>query len=423
MGKNDTAWQALFEKYGILRTIQDNGSFFISANKIKEFREPRLMTKFDHRVNLPVPFSENGLAILPVSRSEYMISTFNAYQQFEDSSNIPTQRMKIPSYIQSLMPKFLVSEAIALNYANACGILSDFLEDSSIVPTVSGRMGSGIFSFNIDSQTGKESVSVHNSQIEIDAAYEGTQYLSLFEAKRDISEDFLVRQLYYPYRTWSNRVTKPVKTIFLVFSNGIFHLYEYKFKSLMDYNSLQLIKQKDYIISTEITKSDIEQLFNTVAVEPEPNLSFPQANSMARIINLIELLAEHPMTKNSITEKYAFNARQTNYYTDANRYLGLIEKFHSQDGNIIFQLSQLGRQIMSLDYRERQLAIVTQILKHKAFHDSLEICLRTGEIPDKNKVVEIMKSSNLYQVGSDSTFFRRASTIIRWITWIMKLIN
>lgn len=381
------------------------------------------MTKFDHRVNLPVPFSENRLAILPVSRSEYMISTFNAYQQFEDSSNVPTQRVKIPSYIQSLMPKFLVSEAIALNYANACGILSDFLEDSSIVPTVSGRMGSGIFSFDIDSQTGKENVSVHNSQIEIDAAYEGTKYLSLFEAKRDISEDFLVRQLYYPYRTWSDRVTKPVKTIFLVFSNGIFHLYEYKFKSLMDYNSLQLVKQKDYIISTEITKSDIEQLFKAVAVEPEPNLSFPQANSMARIINLIELLAEHPMTKNSITEKYAFNARQTNYYTDADRYLGLIEKFHSQDGNIIFQLSRLGRHIMSLDYRERQLAIVTQILKHKAFHDSLEICLRTGEIPDKNKVIEIMKSSNLYQVGSDSTFFRRASTIIRWITWIMELIN
>lgn len=71
MGLNDTAWENLFDKYHILAEIERNGQFTISANQIKEFREPRLMTKFDHKVNLPTIFAENQLAILPVTRGDY----------------------------------------------------------------------------------------------------------------------------------------------------------------------------------------------------------------------------------------------------------------------------------------------------------------------------------------------------------------
>lgn len=49
MGLNDAAWESLFDKYHILAEIERNGQFVISANQIKEFREPRLMTKFDHK--------------------------------------------------------------------------------------------------------------------------------------------------------------------------------------------------------------------------------------------------------------------------------------------------------------------------------------------------------------------------------------
>ena len=110
------------------------------------------------------------------------------------------------------------SEAIALNCAVAAGIVADFLEDSEIIATVSGRMGSGAFGFNIDNtKTGVPCViSVNNSQIEIDAAYEGVKNLAIFEAKLDLAEDFLVRQLYYPFRVWQNRIKKPVRPLFLV---------------------------------------------------------------------------------------------------------------------------------------------------------------------------------------------------------------
>ena len=97
-------------------------------------------------------------------------------------------------------------------------------------------MSSGGFGFNIETDTGTKYVAVSNSQIEIDAAYEGIDYLSLFEAKRDLSDDFLVRQLYYPFRVWSSRVTKPVKPVFLIFSNGMFNLYQYQFHDPQNYN-------------------------------------------------------------------------------------------------------------------------------------------------------------------------------------------
>ena len=422
MGKNDKAWEHLFEKYDILEKIKKNGQFIISANTIKEFREPRLMTKFDHKINLPEIFEKNSLAILPITRGDYIISSFSAYKEFENIST-DIQRVSIPTHLQSLIPKFLLSESIALNCANACGILKDFLEDDEITPTVNGRMSSGSFKFEITTMMGNLPLSVNNSQIEIDAAYEGINYLSLFEAKKDLSDDFLIRQLYYPFRTWCSRVTKPIKTVFLIFSNGIFYLYQYQFNDINNYNSLQLVKQKNYTISQIISLQDIEDIIKSTPVEPEPEIAFPQANSMLRIINLMELLMEKALSKQDITSKYAFDERQTNYYTDAGRYLGLINKARDQSGKIVFNLTNLGVHIMGLEFRERQLAIVRQILKHKVFNETLKLHLQCGEMPDGQTVIKIMKESNLYKVESDSTFLRRSSTIMRWVEWILSIIE
>ena len=421
MGKNDEAWEKLFEKHKILDKVKENGRFIISAEQIKEFREPRLMTKFDHKINLPTLFLENNLSILPISRGDYIISSFSAYHPFEELSE-EIEKVSIPAYVQSLMPQFLVSESIALNCANACGILNDFLEDEALIPTVNGRMSSGKLHFNIDSTVGKQHVFVNNSQIEIDAAYEGVHYLSLFEAKRDLADDFLIRQLYYPFRVWSRRVTKIVKSIFLIFSNGVFHLYQYCFENPNDYNSLKLIKQKSYIIAREINVADIANLLKIVPIIKEPAIAFPQADRFSRVVNLMELLKEKELTKQEITSEYAFDERQTNYYTDAGRYLEFIEK-ERREGNTVFCLTTQGHSVMELGYRERQIAIATQILKHKVFNEILRLHLQYGEMPEQKEIVQIMKDANLYKIEADSTYKRRASTVIGWVNWILGIID
>ena len=124
---------------------------------------------------------------MPITRGDYVISSFSAYKKF-DPPVTAAQRVSIPSHIQSLMPQFLVSEAIALNCANACGILGDFLEDDDLMPTVSGRMTSGFFGFNIETDFGMRYVEVSNSQIEIDAAYEGINYPVSYTHLRNMRE-------------------------------------------------------------------------------------------------------------------------------------------------------------------------------------------------------------------------------------------
>lgn len=421
---NDIAWEQLFSKYRILERISSTGQFVISAAQIKEFREPRLMVKFDHTINLPKLFADNQLAILPITRGDYVISHFNAYHRFEDEC-LPIVRVSLPTYIQSLDSSNVPSEAIALNCAVASGIIAEFLEDEDLLATVSGRMGSGTFGFNISSSINgvPYRVEVSNSQIEIDAAYEGVRGLALFEAKRDISKDFLIRQLYYPYRVWQSRITKLVRPLFLVFSNGIYHLYEYMFQDPNDYNSLALVKHRNYSVEdTEITVADIQTVLYSTELAVEPNVPFPQANSFKRVINLCELLNGQDLSRNDVTEQYAFDERQTNYYTDAARYLGLIQKKRDR-GTPTYSLSEIGKRILNLNYKQRQLAYCGIILSHKAFADTLHMYFNSGVMPSKSDIVSIMKGAGLYNVNSNDTFERRSSTIKGWINWILGLIN
>jgi len=241
--QNDEAWEALFEKYDILPHIESDGKFTISASQIKEYREPRLMAKFDHHINLPQIFAENRLTILPISRGDYVISHFEAYQPFEvlDGSVI---RASLPAHLQSLDANNIPSETIAINCALASGMLSDFLRE-------------------------------------------------------------------------------------------------------------------DVLYSTDI--------------------------------------------------------RQTNYYTDAARYLGLLEKRYGDDRKPIYSLSALGERIMNLKYKQRQLAFCEVILQHRAFKETFNLCMEISSIPDTSTIVTIMQESNLYKVESMSTYVRRSSTISSWI--------
>lgn len=421
--KNDFAWNELFAKHKILSHIEKNGMFEITAFEINKLREARLMTKFDHRKNLPKVFEKNQLSILPITRGSYLISQFDAYEDLPDA-NSDIAKVSFPNHIESIDFENITSESMALNCAYVSGILADFIEDEEILPTVSGRMSSGSFSFNIRNTFMSKDVlvNVNNSQVEIDGGYEGIKNLALIEAKNSISDDFLVRQLYYPYRLWSNNIGKKVKPIFLVYSNAVFSFYEYEFQDTNSYNSLVLVKQKNYSIEhTEIDLEDIIQVLEQTELIKEPEIPFPQANSFSRVINLCELLNENELTKDEITTNYDFDPRQTNYYTDAGRYLGLIDK-RRENGQIVFSLTPEGQRLFKLKYKPRQLKFVELILKHKAFNDTFRKCLTNGQIPNIYDIVEIMKNSNLYNIRSEDTFERRASSICGWINWILDLI-
>ena len=425
---NAQAWEKLFSKHDIQRNIDMYGQFRISAGQIKKFREPRLMTKFDHKSNLPDLFSKNDLAILPVTRGDYVIAHFDAYHVLEQSTRLIT-RMIPPDNIQSLDYNNIPSEAIALNCALAAGIISDFLGEEQLIATVSGRMGTGTFDFSILDTRSRtlRPVSVSNAQMEIDAAYEGHSCMALFEAKlakSGIFEDFMTRQLYYPFRVWHSRITKPVRPVFFVYSNEIFRLYEYEFEDIGNYSSIRLVRQKNYSVDdTSITSEDIQDILNMTTIIHEPKgIPFPQADKFERVVNLCELLNDSDMSTSDVTEEYTFTTRQTRYYTNSARYLGLVEKERG-NGETIYALTPQGRRIMGMSYRKRQLSFCELILSHKAFRETLALCFSTGHMPSNQDITDIMRHSGLQGVSSEETFWRRASTIRGWVNWIISLIT
>lgn len=419
--KNDLAWEGIFNKYNILNEILEVGHVEISATQINEFREARLMTKFDHKSQLPKLFADNHLSILPTSRGGYLIGTFETFCDF-NSEDIEITPVEFPTFLESLDYRDITSEATAINCAFVSKILQNFTNEENLFPTVSGRMSSSSFNFEIKSSKGLFKVNVDNSQIKIDGGYEGDDSLTLIEAKNYISNDFLVRQLYYPFKLWSGKINKKVRPVFLTYSNGVFHLREYEFTNTNHYNSLVLIKHKKYVIQeTSFNLEILAEIIDQTKTAKEPEIPFPQADSFERVINLCELLSQKEfLSKEEITQNYDFDSRQTDYYSNAGKYLGLIEigrdSVTLQSGCF---LTLKGKQLFKLNLVERQKEFVKLIISHSAFKNTLKISLENGELPNKETIVEIMKQAKLHNVNSESTYFRRASTIIGWINWIL----
>ncbi len=423
--KNDIAWEKLFDKYKILDRVLTDGHTTIASPNINEFREARLMTKFDHKSQLPRLFADNNLSILPTSRGHYVIGTFEIFSEF-NTDNIEIIKIDFPTFLESLDYNNITSEATAINCAFVSKILHDFTGEKELYPTVSGRMSSSSFDFKINSSKGLFNIQVENSQVEIDGGYEGDNSLNLIEAKNYISDDFLVRQIYYPYKLWSGKIQKQVRPIFLTYSNGIFHLREYSFENIDYYNSLVLVQHKKYVVqSGAFNIETIQEIIDVTNSIREPEIPFPQADSFDRVINLCELLSQKGfITKEEITQNYDFDARQTDYYSNAGRYLGLVEiGKDSENGQIGCSLSRNGKLVFNLNLIDRQKEFVKLIVSHSAFKQTLTLYLDNGEMPDKEDVVEVMKKSKLYNVGSDKTYFRRASTITGWTNWIMNQIE
>ena len=415
-------WNQIFEKYAILEHIKNDGKYEITSKTINEFREARLMTKFDNASQLPLIFSEHKLSILPITRGSYVIAPMDTFCQFptlEHSTEITY--INFPETIQSLSPETITSEALALNAAYLSGIFKDFIDDENLFPTVSGKMSSQTFNFKIMNLLTKNEMhlAVDKALIEIDAGYESVENLLILEAKNHVSDDFIIRQLYYPFRRLlESGIHKNIRTVFMVYTNNTFHLYEYIFSDPSRYNSLQLKNFKRYRFEKlSITSGDIEKILKNTVVEKEPSIPFPQADSFERVINLCELLYKTPLTKTDITKEYGFDKRQTDYYVNAGKYLGLIKEIEGKT----LALSDLSLKIMSATPTRKQLKFAEIILKHSVFNEVLKQQIKTGTILSKNEIIAIMKQQNLFKVTSEETYGRRASTIRSWIDWITSL--
>ena len=425
----DEAWQKIIEKYDILNKVATDGIFHIKASEIKEFKEPRLMAKWDCSTSLPSVFKKNDLNILPDSRSSYVLGDFLLYKEIPELTE-PVNKMdyvELPEY-ETIDVNNISSEANAINVLILSGMLDDFLEDEKTVETFNGRMGTGEFDFVVDTVRGtKQKISVKNAQCEIDGGFENDNDVIIMEAKNVLNEDFHVRQLYYPYRLWKNKVSKPIRLIFSIYTNMIFRLFEYRFVDINDYSSIELVKTKNYSLQdTTIEINDLIEVREKTEVLYKDNqdedlkVPFIQANSFERVISLLENMKDNPMTTEQIASLMDFEERQSDYYYNAGAYIGLFEKKTEDKQRKVF-LTKLGEEVFSLNYKQRQLKFVELILKHKIFADCFDMIIENGgEMPDKKIIEDLMRE---YNVCNEGQIVRRASSVQGWLKWIFNLSN
>lgn len=433
----DKEWVKIFEDFNVLEKIKRDGIFEITAPEIKRYKEPRLMTKFDYVSQLPDIFYNNHLTIMPTRRGTYVIGHFDAYYEYEkkitDEYLLEDRtEMPFPSWIESLDVGSITSESAMLNAAIAGNLVSDLFGKDDYVRTVDGRMSSLDFSFNINHllDTDKSyTLNVENSQMEIDGGYESSDKLILIEAKNNVTDSFLVRQLYYPFQRWARQVDKEVYPVFLQYSNNTYNFSVFRFADINDYNSLELVERKNYIFVTErTTLDDLVRVAKSVTYRPEPvDIPTGQADTFARIYNLLDSIWEDEdgrVTLEDIALENDFTMRQSGYYSNAGRYLDLIVKNEDRT----FSLSPIGEEFVQSNKRERDLIIARQMLQYEKYNLVFREGLKSnGEHLTQSVAHKVLTDSDYYERAADkyaeSTRERRAGTVSSWVKHLFELVK
>ena len=411
LGVNDWGWLRILAA-GYDAKLERRGYFYIGARELERLsgRQPRLMAKHDFSTSRPWIFQRLRLGIVPVSRSEYLVGRFNLYERFPETQRGEVRTLELPAGLDTLSLEAVSSEAVALNGASASGMLEDFLGCAPLQATVAGRMSTHGLKVRLP-DLGVD-VAVDRAQMEIDGGFESLEHLVLVEAKNHLSEDFNIRQLYFPYRRFQQRLAKDVVPVYLVYSNGIFHLYRYEFRDPADFRSISLVDSARYALSSSHLDAQAAlDIVRAVAPEPEPAVPFPQANSFERVVNLLELIALQPLSKAEITQRYDFDPRQADYYANAARYLGLAEPVEDT-----WEPTERGRRVIEQPQRDaRNGALIRALAARRVFREVLELSLARGAVASTAEICAAMDGLGL----SLATSRRRASTVARWTQWVL----
>lgn len=249
---NSKSWEKIFKDNKILENDFSKKPFYLSANMIKKSvqnfkktteKEVRILCKIDSRKDLPDIMIKNKMILLPVKNGEYVIVKGDGFVDIpEINSNVEIYNTKLNFELDT--SKIGNSEMQHLDFAYASSLIRTFMEDPTLVLTIRGRKYTPEFDFVIN----KQNIKVKSVQTEVDAGYEGKDKVVLVEAKNSKTTNTIIRQLYYPFRQWSECTDKNVFLLFFEKRGKEYLIWQYGFKNKNDYNSIYLIKSKKFKI-------------------------------------------------------------------------------------------------------------------------------------------------------------------------------
>ena len=430
--KNNIAWKKVFDGCLVLDQIAEYGEYHIMADELKKhgLREPRLMARMDSKRDVPPVFKENGLCILPCeARGNYIIGHFDAFVGLDYSTkHLEKYPIRIKSKYDTLNPCNISKEPSAILSAFNYGILDKIAGEptANLKMTNFGRESTAEFYFSINNTSGGAPYNIHvnRSQLEMDGVFESEDCIINIEAKIGTKENFIARQLYYPYRLIRDQTDKDILNVFLTYSGGSIFTHVFTVDDAINYNSFRLIERGRYDFFEEISIREVSDLVNkaTIADEP-PGIPFPQANSMEKVIDTVDVINHYPGINNKDLAYYlSIDERQGGYYGNACSYLGLVNR-ELHNGAFQYYLSTAGKEFLDLPPKARILHIIGLMAKHRAFNHFLKEYLEQNRPPDSKEVVDWL-IKNIEKMNEDKgTPARRASTVVRWIKWIFDVCN
>lgn len=427
MSNANKAWEAIFEHLDIPGQLDERGQASVTAQQIKDItsavdglgqQEPRIITKFDAREHRPTILKKHNCTILATSNGTYSVLRGDGYHDTEhihESIDFDCEKLQ---NLETL-PAICTSESQVIDSTAASGLLSDFLEDDELALTIRGRLRSGEFNFQFDDHD----VQVDGVQIEVDAGYEGRK-IYLIEAKMGTKDNFITRQLYYPYRMWDIRgTTKEIVPVFISYSDKTFYLYQYSFVEHTQYNSIELVKSGAYILGEKAATSEVHRHFGDInyllGYQPgneNVEVPFPQADDIRKVIDSVFAVASGFKTTYEISTHYDFDERQSYYYGNAARYLGLLELDHNE-----YALTDAGNRYINASKEERKMIIINAMLDSPTINDLVKETIKNETTPQHDRIANIVQYHR-HDIGH-TTANRRAHTMTRWLQWLIYNFN
>lgn len=246
--------------------------------------------------------------------------------------------------------------------------------------------------------------------MELDAGFEGPRDVLLFEGKANARSDFLVRQLYYPYRTfreWSP--TKSVRSFFFVAEPdaSTYSVWEYEWTDPTDYESIRCRGKARFHIVEERPPQD--WLTN---VTPDPNVDIvPQADDLRKVVELPLLIQAGIATAQDWARHYGITTRQGSYYREAAEALGLVRLEERT-----FVLTDEGRRFVGFSQERRELLVAERLLKNPLLNRVFNLAREKGiEGVTDSEVARIIESTSHLR---GSTPIRRSKSVRSYMRWL-----
>jgi hypothetical protein len=381
--------------------------------------ELRLMAKMDSTEDVPTALKRHGYFILPIKNGEYVLVRGNGFHKLERLPEPPTIfRPQLDFELVTL--NVGDSEMQHLDYSYNVGLFEKFAGVVGLRQTIRGRKRLPAIDFSVG-RVGPIHVKA-GVQVEVDSGCEGRDDIILIEGKVGQPPDFIIRQLFYPYRKWRHEIPqKRIRPWFFcsteISSKRLYNFWEYEFADDAQYESLRLKRSEAFLVEPNRKRLTVDELLRVhVKIQANAQLwNVPQADSFWRVAEIPLLVEQGINTAEKVAAHYKFDPRQSSYYRQAAEFLGLVQL---DKKNHRYTLTDLGREYVNLPADERRQLLAVLLVNFPPMRAALELSARAGAKGiGKTEIAKLIGRNSKI---SSSTPGRRASTILTWFNWLQQ---